>query len=46
MVSKKSKIVCSVKKSTLELLSLPIAGQLQLNFYQLPYVEQMITKLD
>ena len=46
MVSKKSKIVCSVKVSRLEFVSLPIADQLQPNFYKLPCVEQRITKLD
>ena len=45
MVSKKSKIVCSVKVSRLEFVSLPIADQLQPNFYKLPCVEQRITKL-
>ena len=46
MLSKKSKIVCSVKITRLEFVSLPIADQLQPNFYILPYLEQMITKLD
>ena len=46
MVSKKSKIVCSVKVSRLEFVSLPIADQLQPNFYKLPCVEQRITKLE
>ena len=46
MVSKKSKIVCSVKVSRLECLSLPVVDQLQLNFYKVPCVEQRITKLD
>ena len=45
MVSKKSKIVYSVKVSRLEFVSLPIADQLQPNFYELPFVEQRITKL-
>ena len=45
-VSKESKIVCSVKVSWLEFVSLPIADQLQLNFYKLPCLEQKITKLD
>ena len=39
MVSEKSKIVTSVKLSRLEFVSLPIADQLQPNFYQLPCVE-------
>ena len=46
MLSKKSKIVCSVKVSRLEFVSLPIAEQLQPNFYILPRLEQRITKLD
>ena len=45
MVSKKSKIICSVKVSKLE-FSLPIADQLQRNFYKLPCVEQKVTKLE
>ena len=36
MVRKKSKIVGSVKVSRLEFVSLPIADQLQPNFYKLP----------
>ena len=43
MVSKKLKIVCSVKVSRLEFVSLHIADQKQPSFYKLPYVEQMIT---
>ena len=39
MVSKKSKIVCSVKVSRLEFVYLPIAEQLQLDFYKLQRVE-------
>ena len=35
MVSKKSKIVFSVKVSRMEFVSLPIADQLQPNFYKL-----------
>ena len=46
MVSKKSKIVCSVKVSRLEFASLPIADQLQPNLYKPPCLEQRITKLD
>ena len=46
MVSKKLKIVCSVKVSRLEFLSLPIVDQLQLNFYKLTCAEQRIIKLD
>ena len=46
MVSKKSKIVCSVKVSRLEFVSLPIADKLQSKFCKLPCVEQRITKLD
>ena len=46
MVSKKSKIVCSVKVCRLELVSLPFADQLQPNFYKLPCLEQKITKVD
>ena len=46
MVSKKSKIVCSVKVSRLELVPLPIADQLRPNSYKIPCVEQRITKLD
>ena len=46
MVSKKPKIVCSGKLCRLEFVSLPIADQLQPNFYKLPCVEQRITKLD
>ena len=46
MASKKSKIVCSVKVSRLEFVSLPTADQLQPNFYRLPCVEQGVTKLN
>ena len=46
MISKKLEIVCSVAVSRLGFLSVPIADQLQPNFYKLPYVEQRITKLD
>ena len=46
MVITKSKIVCSVKVSRLEFVSLSIANQLQPKFYKLLYVEQTITKLD
>ena len=46
MASKKSKIICSVKVSRLVFVSLPIADQLQSNFYKLPCLEQRITKLD
>ena len=46
MVSKKSKIVRSVKVSRLEFVSLLIADQLQPSFCELPCVEQRITKLD
>ena len=45
MVSKKSKIVCSVKVCRLEFVSLPFAGQLQPNSYKLPCLEQKITKV-
>ena len=38
MVSKKSKIVCLVKVSRLEFVSLPIADQLQPNFINNGYV--------
>ena len=40
MVSKKSKIVGSVKVYRLTFVSLLIAGQLQPNFYKLSCVEQ------
>ena len=46
MVSKKSKIVCSVKVSRLEFVSLPVVDQLQTNVYTLACVKQRITKLD
>ena len=46
MVSKKSKIVCSVKVLRLEFVSLPIVNQLQPNFYKLSWAQQSITKLD
>ena len=46
MVSKILKIVCSVKVSRLEFVSLPTADQLQPNFYKLASEEQRITKLD
>ena len=46
MVSKKSKIVYSVKVSTLKFVSLPIADQFQPKFCKLPCVEQRIAKLD
>ena len=46
MVSKKLKIVCSVKVTRVEFFSSPIADQLQPNFYKLRCVEQRITKLD
>ena len=45
MVSKKSKIVCSVKVSRLEFVFLHIVDQLQPSFYKLSCVEQRITKL-
>ena len=45
MVSKKSKIVCSVKVFRLEFVSLTFANQLQPKFYKLPCVEQRITEL-
>ena len=43
MVSKKSEVVYSVKAFRLEFISLPIANQLQSNFYKLPCMEQRIT---
>ena len=46
MVSKKSKIVCLVKVSRLELVFLPFADKLQPIFYKLPCLEQKITKVD
>ena len=46
MVSEKLKIICSVKVSRLEFVSLPIGDQLQPNLYKLSCVEQRITKLD
>ena len=46
MVSKKWKIVCSVKVCRLELVSLPFADKIQSNFYKLPSLEQKITKVD
>ena len=46
MVSQKSKIVCSVKVSILEFVSLPTEDKLHPNFYKLPCVEQGIAKLD
>ena len=46
MVSKKLKIVCSVKVCRLELVSLPFANRLQPNFYKLPCLEQKIVKVD
>ena len=46
MVSRKSKIVCSVKVSRQEFVSLPFEDQLQSNFYNLSCVEQKIRKLD
>ena len=46
MISKNLKIAYSVTVSRLELVSVPIADQLQPNFYELPCVEQWITKLD
>ena len=46
MRSKKSNIICSVKVSGLKFGSLPIADQLQPNFYKLSCAEQRITKLD
>ena len=46
MVSKKSKIVCSVKVCRPEFVSLPFADQLLPNFYKLPCVEQKIRKVD
>ena len=45
MVSEKLKIICSVKLSRLEFVSLPIGDQLQPNLYKLSCVEQRITKL-
>ena len=46
MVSKKLKIVCSVKVSRLKFVSLTIADQLQQNFCKMLSVEQRIIKLD
>ena len=46
MVSKKSKIVCSVNLSRLDFVFLPIANQLHPNIYKLPFLEQRITKID
>ena len=46
MVSKISKMVCSVKVSRLEFVYLPTADQLQPNFYKLQCAEQRTTKLD
>ena len=46
MVSKKMKIVCSIKVYRLEFVSLPFADQLQPNFYKLLCLEQNITKVD
>ena len=46
MVSKKFKIICSVKVSRLKFVSLPSADQLQQNFNKLLYVEHRIAKLD
>ena len=46
MISKKLKIVCSVTASRLAFVPVPIADQLQPNFYKLLCVEQRITKLD
>ena len=45
-VSKKLKIVSSVTVSRLEFVSVPIADQLEPNFYKLSFNEQSITKLD
>ena len=46
MVGRKLKIVFSVKVSRLVFVPLPIADQLEPNFYNLPCVEQRITELD
>ena len=46
MISKKLNIVCLITVSRLEFVSVPIADQLQPNFYKLLYVGQRITKLD
>ena len=46
MISKKLKIVFSVTVSRLEFVSVLIAGQLQPNFFKLPFVQKRITKLD
>ena len=46
MISKKLKIVCSVTVSRLEFVPVPIADELQPNFYKMPCVEQRIKKLD
>ena len=46
MASKQMKIVCSVKVYRLEFVSLPLADQLQPNFYKRPCLEQNITKVD
>ena len=46
MISKKLKIVFSVIVSRLEFVSVLIAGQLQPNFFKLPFVQKRITKLD
>ena len=39
-------IFCSVTVSRLVFVAVPIADQLQPNFYKLPCVKQRITKLD
>ena len=46
MISKKSKIVYSVKVCRREFVSLPFADKLQPNFYKLPSLEQRTAKLD
>ena len=46
MISKKAKIVCSVKVSRLEFLSLPNAEKFQLIFYKLRCVEPWSQETD
>ena len=46
MTSERLKIVCSVTVFRLEFVSVPIADQLQSNFYKLSCVRERIKKLD
>ena len=45
MISEKLKIACSVTVCRLQFVSVPIADQLQSNFYKVPCAEQRISNI-